>query len=300
MRPLLPAIAVALASGILPGCGQKLRLETVGGVQLALPLWPEHGRLVASDDGYLDKRDGRGNRAAVFWDIDARPGAPSLDEARDAAAMPEAAQEAALTIDGHPALLLRSERGAALCGAAVVWRCERTARLLRVLVEGPSAPEVKSLAARVRCHSVAATGKGEVPTASGAVLGAGWRFGNRARGSVSFLRDQAVLTYFAGQILPGPRDAAAARKAAPAWAAAAGLQGATPSAAEPSAGPQGHPALRVRGTATLDGRAVQWSLLFWRCLQRQRSFAAIVFSQTQAKTKTSADDSALLSARCHG
>lgn len=289
MRRFLPAIAVAVASGILPGCGRKLRQETVGGVQAALPAWPEHGKLDAPDDGYLDKRDGRGNRAAVAWDIDARPGAPSLDEARAAAGMPEAAQEGALTVAGHAAVLLRSE-----AGAAAVWRCDKTARILRVLVEGPAAPEVASLAAHVRCHAVAATGNGEVPRASAAALGAGWRFGNRTRGSVSWLSDDAVLTYFAGQILPGPRDAEAARKASIAWAAAAGLQGAAPTDARPTAGPQGHPALLVQGTATLDGRAVRWSLLFWRCLQRQRSFAAILFSQRRT------DDAALLAARCHG
>ncbi len=133
-----------------------------------------------------------------------------------------------------------------------------------------------------------------MPAAAGTVLGAGWRFGNRAKGSVSWLRDDAVLTFFAGQRLAGPGDAEAARKAAPAWAAAAGLQGAASTDALAAAGPQGHPAILVHGTAALDGRPVRWSLLFWKCLQRQKSFAAIVFSQTAA------DDAALLSPRCHG
>jgi hypothetical protein len=163
---------------------------------------------------------------------------------------------------------------------------------LRVTAQGQT--DVAKLAARVRCHAVAATGNGEVPAAAGAVLGAGWRFGNRGKGSVSWMRDEAVLTYFAGQQLAGPRDTAAALQAAPAWASAAGLQGASPTGARPAAGPLGHPAFLVHGVAALDGRAVRWSLLFWRCLQRQKTFAAIVFSQTAA------DEAALLSARCHG
>ena len=52
--------------------------------------------------------------------------------------------------------------------------------------------------------------------------------------------------------------------------------------------------LRIEDLAARHGRAVRWPLLFWRCLQRQKSFAAIVFSQTAP------EDSALLSARCHG
>jgi hypothetical protein len=287
MGSFMPALVLALASGILPGCKEKLKQETVGGVSFALPLWPEHGRLAEPDNGYVDRRDARGNRAAVAWDMDPRPGPVSLDDARLAAAMPDAEEAGALQIAGHAARLLRSENG-----AAAVWRCDKTARLLRVTVQGGS--DVARLAAHVRCHAVAATGNGEVPAAASAVLGAGWRFGNRTKGSISWLRDDAVLTFFAGQQLAGPRDAEAARNGAPAWAAAAGLQGAAATDAQPAAGPQGHPAILVHGTAALDGRPVRWSLLFWKCLQRQRSFAAIVFSQAAA------DDAALLSPRCHG
>lgn len=193
-----------------------------------------------------------------------------------------------MQVAGHAARLLRSSHG-----TAAVWRCDRSARLLRVIAQGPAGPDASRLAGHVRCHAIAATGNGEVPTAAGAVLGAGWRFGNRGKGSISWMRDDAVLTYFTGQLLPGPRDAEAARKAAPAWAAAAGLSGATVADSVPSAGPLGHPAVLVHGAATLDGKPVRWSLLFWRCLRRQRSFAAVVFSQSAA------DDPALLSARCH-
>src|SRR5205085_12500042 len=95
---------------------------------------------------------------------------------------------------------------------------------------------------------------------------------------------------------PVPGDAEAARKAAPAWVAAAGLAEPVAAVAESAAGPKGHPALRVKGSARLDGRPVRWTLFFWRCLQRQRSFAAVVFTQESAHES----DAALLSARCHG
>ncbi len=42
--------------------------------------------------------------------------------------------------------------------------------------------------------------------AATSVLGPEWRFGNRGRGSISWMREDAVLTFFAGQQAPGPRD----------------------------------------------------------------------------------------------
>ena len=184
-------------------------------------------------------------------------------------------------VDGHAAVLVD--------GKTLEWRCDKSARLFRL-----QGPDLDRLAAEVRCHAIGAIGNGEVPTASSSVLGAGWRFGNRGRGSISWLRDDEVLTYFAGQQLPPPRDAEAARNAAPEWAEAAGLEKPSADDAAPAQGPQGHPALIVHGKATLDGRPVRWSLLTWRCLQRQRTFTAIVFAEKAP------DDAALLSARCHG
>jgi len=260
-------------------------LQTVGGVEMALPAWKEHGKSVETENGYVDKQDARGNRAAVFWDMDPRPGPISSDEAR--VALGNAEEIGAQQIAGHPARIFRTMRG-----SVAVWRCDKTARILRVISQGSI--DASDLAAHVRCHAVAATGNGEVPTAASTVLGAGWTFGNRSKGSISWMRDDAVLTYFAGSTLPGPRDADAARVAAPAWVAAAGLSDAVLTGAASTIGPQGHPAVLVHGAGTLQGRAVRWSLIFWRCLQRQKSFAAIVFSQTAP------EDSALLSARCHG
>ena len=262
-------------------------LQTVGGVEMALPNWKDHGRSVEPETGYVAKQDARGNRAAVFWDMDPRPGPVTADEARLAISAPDAEEVPGQPFAGHAARVFRTMRG-----SAAVWRCDKTRRILRVIAQGSI--DAPALAAHVRCHAVAATGNGEVPAPASTVLGGGWTFGNRNKGSISWMREEAVLTYFAGSTLPGPRDAEAARKAAPAWVAAAGLNGAEIASAEPAPGPQGHPALIVHGTATLQGRPVRWSLLFWRCLQRQKSFVDIVFSQAAP------EDSALLSARCHG
>jgi hypothetical protein len=127
-------------------------------------------------------------------------------------------------------------------------------------------------------------------------LGAPFRFASRGRGSISWMNEDAVMTLFAGQSLPAPRDADAARKAAPEWVAAAGLSDVRAEEAGPAQGPQGHPAVAVRGVASLDGQAVRWTLLFWRCLQRQKTFAAVIF----ARAATSPDAAPLLAARCHG
>ncbi|MCA1826501.1 MAG: hypothetical protein ABR567_22745 [Myxococcales bacterium] len=272
----MPAIALAMASGILPGCGEKLVAEDESNVQLALPAWPEKGQTGDAAHGSIERRDGRGSRVRLAWDVDARPSPVTEDD------LPGATQT---TVAGHTALLKNG---------LVTWRCEKSKRLFRLETTGPRAPEIANLAAHVRCHAEPMLTNGDVPAAATSVLGPQWRFGARGRGSISWTRDDAVLTFFAAQQAAGPRDPNAARKAAPAWIAAAGLTDPAVDGARETAGPQSHPALEVRGSARLEGQPVHWAMLFWRCLQRQRSYAAIVFSQTRP------DENALLSARCHG
>jgi hypothetical protein len=280
--------ALAAASGILPGCVEKLRPESAGGVQFALPGWSQAGGSSDAANGRVERTDGMGSRAFIAWDVDARPGPVDEGAARDAARL-EKAEVTRASVAGHEAVLLRGSKG-----AEIVWRCERTSRLFRLGSEGPRSPEIASLAAQVRCHGDRVIANGDVPAAAVSALGPEWRFGGRSRGSISWLREDAVLTFFAGQAPPPPRDAQAARRAAPAWVAAAGLSDAAAQDAQAAGGPQSHPGIQVRGTARLEGRPVRWTLLFWRCLQRQRSFAAIVFSQGEP------DAGALLAARCHG
>jgi hypothetical protein len=272
----MPAIALATASGILPACGEKLAPETEGGVHLELPVWPEKAQFDDAANGFVERRDGRGSRVRLSWDVDPRPTPVTEDD------LPGAAQT---TVAGHKALLK---------GGVATWRCDRTKRWFRLETAGPRAPDVASLAAHVRCHAEPMLTNGDVPAAASSVLGPEWRFGSRGRGSISWMRNDAVLTFFAGQQAGGPRDVPAARRAAPGWVAAAGLTDAAVEGASETTGPQSHPALEVRGRARLEGQPVQWAMMFWRCLQRQKSYAAIVFSQTRP------DESALLSARCHG
>ena len=298
------------------GCKKTtVRRETVGLITAALPLeWREKSRVPAPSAGLVERTDGRGSRVLVGWDVDERAGTPPLEEALRIAGLDAAHPEGSARVAGHSALLLRSSGGAAL-----VWRCERTGRTLRLVVDGPRAPALEELAAGLDCHPANAKVNGELPLAASAALGSEWRLAHRGPGSAVHLRDEAVLTLFAGQIAPTPPDAAAAQRSAPSWALAAGLRAAVAESAGPADGPQGHPALRVSGTALLDGAPVRWVALSWRCLQRQRSFVALAFARrlekadagaesaaeatAEAAAEAAADpllDSALLSARCHG
>ena len=280
--------AACTASGLLPGCRERLKAVAAGGVEGALPDWNGASEKDDPAGGLVQRDDGRGSRAGIQWDIDPRPAAVSEEQARAAANLP-GADATPTQVAGHPAVLLRSMKGSAL-----VWRCDNSTRLFRIYAEGPRSPEVAAIAAHVRCHADRMLANGDVPAVASSGLGPEWRFASRARGSISWSREDEVLTLFAGQSTPGPQNPGAARQAAPGWVAAAGLTDAHADAAEISAGPQSHPGVEVHGEARLEGRPVRWTMLFWRCLQRQKSFAAVVFSERAP------GDSALLAARCHG
>ena len=96
---------------------EKLALQTAGGVEMALPAWKEHGKGVETENGYVDEQDARGNRAAVFWDMDPRPGPVSADEARIAISAPDAEEGIAQQFGGHAARVFRTRNG-----SAAVWR----------------------------------------------------------------------------------------------------------------------------------------------------------------------------------
>ncbi len=269
-------------------------LEGAGGIRFALPAWPHRSAQPQPSAGFVERSDGKGGRVSLGWDVDARTGKPAFALAREASGV-ATGEIAPATVAGHEAWRLADR--------ALVWRCDKTGRLFRLVTEGEHAPSVDELARHVDCHSGGFSGNGDVPSASTAALGPAWRFAHRGRGTLSWLRDDAVLTLFAGQSLPLPASAEAAREAAPAWAAAAGLTEVASQLSQPAPGPQGHPALRTSGTARLDGASVRWTLLTWRCIQRQRSFAALVFAratQGDAPGDFTGHDGALLAARCHG
>ena len=254
MRASLRQVRAALASAILlvclPGCRERLVLESAGGVRFALPAWPHRGAQPAPSAGFVERADGKGDRVFLGWDVDARTGKPTFALAREASGVLKG-EVLPATVAGHEAWRL-SDR-------ALVWRCDKTGRLLRLVIEG-EAPPLDELASHVDCHAGGTTANGDVPSASTAALGPAWRFGHR------------------------------------------GAE-ATPQGARTSDGPLGHPALRVSGTARLDGAPVRWTLMTWRCIQRQRSFAALVFARApsgDAPGDFTGHDGALLAARCHG
>ncbi len=227
-------VVQALATAILPvslsGCRERLVLESAGGVRFALPAWPHRSAQPSPSAGFVERADGKGDRVWLGWDVDARTGKPDFALAREARGVSRGDITAA-TVAGHEAWRL-SER-------ALVWRCDKTGRLLRLVVEGGHAPSLGDLARQVDCHPGGgsspggSTANGDVPSASIAALGPAWRFAHRGRGSSSWLRDDAVLTLFAGQSRPLSTGA----EAAPAWAAAAGLTDVTPQRRRP---PRGH------------------------------------------------------------
>ncbi len=86
---------------------------------------------------------------------------------------------------------------------------------------------------------------------------------------------------------------------------AAGLAEPHVESGERTNGPEGHPAIALRGEARLDGRPVRFSYLEWRCLQRARTYGALVVSEPPAADAGVANgwtghDDALLAVRCHG
>lgn len=280
-------VAAALLAAALAACGPRLQPVVVAGVEAALPPWPGQSENDDPSSGSMERADGKGSRAGVRWDVDPRPGRVSEETARAAAGLPDGEATAA-QVEGHGAVLLRGR-----AGAAMVWRCGPTARLFRAFVAGPRSPEIASLAAHARCHANPILTMGDVPALATAALGPGWSFASRARGSISYLGEDEVLTLFAGQAVPPLRGADAARSAAPGWLAAAGLAEARSRSAAEAPGPQAHPGLEVDGEARLDGRPVRFRLLFWRCPERQKTFAAVVFGQRDPS------GAPLLAARCH-
>src|SRR5205807_3128288 len=98
-----------------------------GQLRGALPAWRDKAAHGSAGSGSLERRDGKGAVAALSWDADERPGAPTALEARLAAGMGPAAAATPGSVSNHPAVEL-TEGDA----RAVVWRCDRTRRLLRL------------------------------------------------------------------------------------------------------------------------------------------------------------------------
>jgi hypothetical protein len=328
-RALLP---VMLAAALVAGCQErKLVTERGGGVQVGMPA--AHGRMVSLEpaDGIIEHAEAKKRwRTKLSWDPDPRSGAVSDEEALQAAGLehaslvksarsfraltkksdnPESNEEQSsdlIAVDGHPAAMIHAPGGDAL-----VWRCERSGRIFVYLREGDPKFSLDELAKAVRCHELRSKPENaQVPGVNLIALGEGWGLSKRTASSTVYLRGDALLELFAGQKIEPSDDLIVAAHLAPAWVEAGGLRGVKVVSGEHVNGPQGHPAVSLRGEATLDGRAVRWSFLEWRCLERARTYGALVVSeQTQsdaAKAGARASggftghDQALLAVRCHG
>jgi hypothetical protein len=316
---------IALALLGLAACRPKeLALERLAGISIAMPLGRTRAALAEPSDGFVEHVEPGMWRVRLSWDPDPRAGSPTDEEALEAAELSHATivqsaarlrdlteqaapardgEAQAWAVDGHPAALVRGAEGEAL-----IWRCEKSGRIFRLLREGalerdfPLAVEI----AGVQCHDAhTRAANAQVPSVNVASLGDGWSPARRTSASAVYLRSDALEVVFAGRKAALSEDLVVAAHLAPAWIEAAGLREVHVALGEHANGPQGHPAIVLRGEAVLDGRPVRWSLLTWRCLQRARTFEALVIGEppaagAPASASWTGHDAALLAVRCHG
>ena len=169
----------------------------------------------------------------------------------------------------------------------------------------------------MRCHDLrrqARRTRADPPRAqTWSQLGGGWALGEaHSLGSAIYLRGDALLEVFAGRKTEPTDDLVLAAHLAPAWLEnGRSAPRPTSRAGEHTQRSAGHILGRrkLRGEAVLDGRAIRWSYLEWRCLQRARTYGALVVSEALAEAKNAAaaptggwtgHDAALLAVHCHG
>lgn len=337
--PKSNALVVRLAAlALVVVCSCKpptLAPDAFGNVRADLPDWADRKAEGTPGAGSLAHAKKGAGRVVLSWEADPRQGLPGDEEVMLAAALGRGARVSTsarrsadpagagflrgpVEVQGHPAALVDADGGQAL-----VWRCDKTGRLLRLLREGDGTPWMEAMAPSVKCHQFKDhAADGDVPAASASLLGAAWRLARRNPASAVWLEDEAVLTLFAGQLAPLPTDLVEAAHLVPGWAAAAGLKAAEVRTGVRAVGPQGHPALRFEGEATLDGHSVRFSFLWWRCQARARTYGSLVVAEAKAAspaggplatpapapsgpqppslTGWTGHDGVLLAGRCHG
>ena len=300
------AVPLLLVLGLSACARDPLAPDKFGQIRSALPAFRDRVSTGGPASGTLERKDGKGAIVSLSWDPDERAGAPSETEALVVAGFTPGAAAAG---NGEPiATHAVVEITGPDAARTLVWRCEKSRRLLRLMMNEPAAAkaDLRSVATGIACHAIGDKPvNGEVPVADSALLEPAWHFERRQPASASWLRDDAVMTLFAGQRAPGVRDLETAAKLAPAWIAAAGLSAPKLQAPTWTPGPARHQAIRMAGTALLDKRQVRFTLLLWRCIARGKSHAAIVFSQarpgaTPTDVNWTGHDGALLATRCHG
>lgn len=299
--------------------GKALVVESVGKVRGAFPDWPE--RHVEDDPaaGFVERVHPGGasvGRVQLSWEADPRTGIPRdelLLRLSGLGASARVITPATARIDGHLArgLFELSGHSASLVGTeepagpqALVWRCDKTQRLVRLLRQGTAAPSIEELAREAHCHGLRDRPvNGDVPRAAVGVLGPDWSLARRNPASAGWLQKDAVFTLFAGQLTLPPEDLVEAAHLAPGWMQAAGLSEVDPKLGDRVVGPQAHPCVRLKGEASLDTQPVRWTFVQWRCLVRLRTYGAVIVAHAgwaPADADWTGRDGALLAARCHG
>jgi hypothetical protein len=330
-RPAAALLALLALSACKP---PTLAPDAFGGLRADLPDWADRKAEGTPGTGSITRSKRGAGRVQLSWESDPRTGLPGDEEVMLAAALGKGSQittsarrpageagrgfvRGPVEVQGHPAALLDADGGHAL-----VWRCDKTGRLLRLVSEGEGAPWLEAMAPSIKCHQFKDhPADGDVPAASASLLGPAWRLAKRNPASAVWLMDEAVLTLFAAQQAPPPVDLVEAAHLVPVWAVAAGLRAPEVRQGVRATGPQGHPALRFEGEATLDGRAVRFSFLWWRCQARSRTYGALVVTEAKAAAAAASaakappataapappaqagwtgHDGVLLAGRCHG
>ncbi|MBS2024984.1 MAG: hypothetical protein JST92_21505 [Deltaproteobacteria bacterium] len=326
-REVLGGAALGALSLLLPACKPKTELipALAGGMRLGLPDWKVRSGEDELAAGFVERVHERGaewGRVGLAWEVDPRVGVPKDELLLRFAALGAGAHvmvpwsprvdghlaRGTTEIHGHGASLVGVDDVAPEAIRALVWRCDKTGRLVRLYRAGRFAPTLEDLAADMHCHGLRDRPvNGEVPNAAVTAMGEGWYLAKRNPASASYLKSDAVFTVFAGQMTLPPDDLVEAAHLAAGWCQAEGLTDGETRSGERAAGPQSHPALRLRGTAKLDGKDVRWTSLQWRCVVKKRTFLGIVFAQPPAVAKDREDqadwtsrDAVLLAARCHG
>ena len=323
-----PSAALLLAALSLLACKPRtLIIERGGAVVAAMPEGGSRIVTLEQADGVIEHQEAGKWRTRLTWEPDPRSGPPTDEEALQAAGLAhgvvargakalrelDAAAEknglGPLAVEGHPTALVRGPTADAL-----VWRCEKSGRLFVYLREGDPKFTMDELAGNVRCHEERVKAvNAQVPAANLVALGEGWSLAKRTPAAAVYLHGDALLELFAGRKMEPVDDLVLAAHLAPAWIEAAGLREPHVETGEHTNGPEGHPAISLRGDARLDGRPVRWSYLEWRCVERARTYSALVVGDAVPMDLSSdagtpaaqaggwtGHDPALLAVRCHG
>ncbi len=318
--PMRASIRLALCAALLAPTACRpprvLQIERRGEVQAGMPAGSLRSSSGELTDGEIEHQQQGKWATRIAWEPDPRAGPPTDEEALLAAGLPhgkllrsaraevragDPRTQGPLVVDGHPAALIHGDDV-----DVIVWRCDKSGRLFTYRSEGEPGFPLEALLDSITCHQPRMKlANAQVPAANAMALGDGWSLSKRTHAGAIYLRGDAMLELFAGRRTGPTDDLVLAAHLAPAWIEAAGLTEVHVETGERANGPSGHPAVALRGEAKLDGRPVRWEYLEWRCIERARTYGAVVVSQAPnaiapPQAGWTGHDAALLAVRCHG